>query len=383
MNYGVFPRAGSPFWWIYFYSAPKQRTQESSKKRRDDPLGWKQAYDLAKSKARDANAVTRGGEAKFDAWVEDWICSKLPNSNQERSRKTCLMHWRFVRAYLGSRGVDTPGGVSYNVTMEYFTWRQQNKRLPQRPRVQTAVTEIALLRRVMYEAVRRGFAHENPIRELELVRPKPKEKPEITPKEEAIIRAELKRREGGLPLTERWMTISFEIAIRHGWRIAETSFPLERIDFKRWTVQVHQKGDRWRTVPVHPDLRPLFTELRRLGATRSCVFPKNNVQRASYQWSLMLVGCERDKVVGLLPHLCFHCCRVTVISRMLREGIPERLVMEWVGHASSAVHRIYQRVRSDDLGRCILPSGASIDLGRRPSGARRTAASVRAKPSRR
>lgn len=376
MNYGVFPRNGSPFWWIYFYTAPKKRVQQSSKKRRDDPLGWKQAYDMAKGNARDLGALGRAGNALWDTWVDDWISSKMPNASQARSRSTCLRHWHFIRAFLGSRGVDTPTGVSYNIAMEYFEWRKTNKRFPARPRMQTAVTEVALLRRVMHEAVRRGFAHQNPIAHMELVRPKHKEKPEMTTKEEAIIRAELGRREGALPITERWMTVAFEIAIRHGWRIAETSFPIERIDFKTWMVSVHQKGDRWRTVPLHTELRPLFAALRKAGAKMSCVFPEGSAQRASYHWSMMLLGCERDNVKGILPHLCFHCCRVTVISRMARAGIPERLIMEWVGHASTAVHRIYQRVRSDDLERCILPSGSSIDL--RSSGVRRTSGSGRA-----
>jgi integrase len=381
MNYGVFPRTGSPFWWIYYYTGPKQRVQESSKKRRDDPLGWKQAYDLAKSKARDFGALGRAGNAVWDSWVEEWIESRMPNDNQLKSRKTALQHWRFIRAFLGDRGVDSPVGLSYNLAMEYFAWRKENKRLPSRPKVQTAVTEMALLKRVMHEAVRRGFAHANPIADMELVRPKHKEKPEIMPEEEALIRQELTRREGHLPLTERWMTVSFEIAIRHGWRIAETSFPLSRINFTTWQVSVHQKGDRWRTVPVHPELRPMFTELRRLGAKLSCVFPDNSQQRASYWWSMMLRGCERDNVAGILPHLCFHCCRVTVISRMARAGIPERLIMEWVGHASTAVHRIYQRVRADDLEKCILPSGFSIALP--PSDAPRTSGIGQAKPSRR
>ncbi len=378
MNYGVFKRENSPFWWIYFYSAPKERVQQSSKKRRDDPLGWKQAYDLAKSKARDFEAVDRGGNALWDTWVEGWLESRLPNDHQKKSRKTTLQHWRFIRAFLGSKGVDTPAGVSYNIAMEYFAWRKQHKRLPGRPKVQTAVTEMAMLKRVMREAVNRGFAHRNPLDQMELIRPKPREKPEISPDEENIIRAAISQREGQLPLTERWMTISFEIAIRHGWRIAETAFPLKRIDFTTWRVLVHQKGDRWRTVPVHPELRPLFTELHRLGAKVSCVFPKNSVQRASYAWSMLLRGCARDKVVGILPHLCFHCCRVTVISRMARAGVSERLIMEWVGHASTAVHRIYQRVRSDDLEKCILPSGHAIALP--PNAAPRTSGAAPTTP---
>lgn len=382
MNYGVYARPNSPFWWIYYYTGPKNRVQESSKKPRADPLGWKHAHDLAKAKAGEFAALESVGSkgGLWDVWVEDWLLSRLPNDNQLKSRRTVLQHWRFIRAFLGSKGVDAPVGLTYGLAMEYFEWRKTNKRLPSRPKVQTAVTEMALLKRVMNEAVRRGFVPANPLSGMELVRPRHREKPEITPDEEAVIRRALAAREGHLPLTERWMTISFEISIRHGWRMAETSFPLSRIDFDAWKVLVHQKGDRWRTVPVHPELRPMFTELKRLGATLSCVWPKNNVQRAAYAWSLLLRGCERDNVKGLLPHLCFHCCRVTVISRMARAGVAERLVMEWVGHASTAVHRIYQRVRTDDLDRCILPSGASIDLGPPPSDARQTSASAPAKP---
>lgn len=382
MNYGVFKRPNSPFWWIYYYTGPKKRAQESSKKRRTDPLGWKQAYDVAKMKAKDADAIGRSGNGSWDQWVEDWISSKMPEDRQVLSRKTSIQHWRFVRAFLGARGVDAPNGVSYNLTIEYFEWRKLHKRLPSRPKVQTAAIEVALLRRVMHEAVRRGFCHTNPIAHLEVVRPSPREKPEMNPEEEAVIRQELAKREGELPLTQRWMTVSFEIAIRHGWRIAETCFPLSRINFSKWTILVHQKGDRWRTVPVHTELRPMFSELRRLGAKVSCVFPDGSTQRASQQWSFLLHGSPRpkDKLPGILPHLCFHCCRVTVISRMARAGIPERLIMEWVGHASTAVHRIYQRVRFDDLDRCILPGTASIELRPQPSAEQRTLATAAATP---
>jgi len=366
MGFGVYKRGNSPYWWIWFGTG-KDRAFESSGKRRTDPLGWKHAYDLARARAGDAASAGNSKSARWDAWVEDWLRIRMPDERQARSLRLNLMHWRFIRAFLGDRGVLEPKGVTYALAMDYLVWRQKNRRLPQRPKVQTSVIEVKLLKRVLSEAVNRGFIPKNPLAELKLTAPKHKEKPEITPEEEAIIRAALAKREGHLPVTERWMTISFLFGIRHGWRIAETSFPLKRVNFQTWDVLVHSKGDRWRTVPVHPELRPILSELKESGAALSCVFPENSSQRASYHWSMLLRGCERDNVKGILPHLSHHCGRVTVISRLARAGVPERVVMEFVGHWSVSCHRIYSRVAHGDLQRCILPDAPPIEAPPSPS----------------
>jgi integrase len=49
-----------------------------------------------------------------------------------------------------------------------------------------------------------------------------------------------------------------------------------------------------------------------------------------------------------LPHLCFHCTRVTFITRGARAGVPESAMMKLVNHASKEVHRIYQRLAPAD-----------------------------------
>lgn len=46
---------------------------------------------------------------------------------------------------------------------------------------------------------------------------------------------------------------------------------------------------------------------------------------------------------------------MTVITRLARSGVPEAKAMKFVGHASTEIHRIYQRLSVDDLACCHDP----------------------------
>jgi integrase len=50
-----------------------------------------------------------------------------------------------------------------------------------------------------------------------------------------------------------------------------------------------------------------------------------------------------------IPRYCFHCLRVTYISRGIRSGVPENMMMRLVNHASTTINRIYQRHNLADL----------------------------------
>jgi hypothetical protein len=67
-----------------------------------------------------------------------------------------------------------------------------------------------------------------------------------------------------------------------------------------------------------------------------------------------------------LRHLCFHCTRVTVITRLCRANVSESQAMRFVGHASETIHRVYQRLRAEDVSACVsalrIPSSESSDL---------------------
>jgi hypothetical protein len=95
------------------------------------------------------------------------------------------------------------------------------------------------------------------------------------------------------------------------------------------------------TTALHPNLKPLMKELRDADATHTCHLPK----MAGKDWFFLF---RKAGVMGA----SFHCTRVTVITRMAREGVPIQQTMRYVNHSSRAVHAIYQKLRPEDLAAC-------------------------------
>lgn len=348
-DYSVYPRKDSPYWWIaYTDPTTLRRTAKSSRQRREDPLGYKHALDLARTKAEDGRAMRHAAAGSgWDAWVETWIRGKFSEPHHARSLAAELHRWRFVRAFLAERKVPGPPGVTYQLGLDFMMWRQQHKTRSGKGGFNNALGELRLLGRVMREAVRRGFVTASPLERMGLKRKKSPEKPELTDAEIAAIRAALAAREDDKPITEQWMTVTFEIALHQGCRHAETSLPLSDIDERAGTITLRQKGDRVFTTRLHDGLRPLIARLRAAGATRTCSHPP----MAGKLWHWFFKGRPERNQPGVAPRVCFHCTRVTVITRMARAGVPIQQAMAYVGHADHEIHRIYQRLQAPDLSR--------------------------------
>jgi integrase len=48
-----------------------------------------------------------------------------------------------------------------------------------------------------------------------------------------------------------------------------------------------------------------------------------------------------------MPHLCFHCTRVTFVTRCYEAGIRQSDVMRLVGHSTYSAHQVYPRLEAD------------------------------------
>jgi integrase len=196
----------------------------------------------------------------------------------------------------------------------------------------TALTELKVFSAIMQEAVRRGFIQANPAVRLGLKRTPPKQKSEISDDEVAKIEAALKE-------CDEWMRDCWLVAMRQGCRVSETAAPLRNIDTKAKTISFDVKGGKIHTAPLHDDLLPLVARARKAKRKTLVVLPPY----APKKWHQFF------RRIGL-PHLSFHCTRVTVVTKLARSGAPIYQTKAYVGHASDTVHAIYQRLTSADVG---------------------------------
>ncbi len=346
----VYRRKDSPFWWVKYWCPVKLGwAAKSSGHRFDDPLGYKRAVAMARELSADAvSARTVAPSARWDSWVKAWL--EMKHQNSPKTLVSESNRWEWLDSFLTQKKVYGPQGVTYPLGLDYMTWRTgQVKRVSKKhPCHNTALAELRLLGRIMREAVHRGFITTSPLERMGIKKQRPAEKPEMTDADVAAIRAALAEKEGHLPLQDRWMTISFEIALHQGCRVSETSLPLSDIDLEARRITFHAKRAKVFTTTLHPSLVPLIQQLKATGAERTCTLPK----MATRDWHLLLKGRLERNRKGVCPHLTFHSTRVTVITRMARAGVPIQQAMAYVGHADQTVHRIYQRLQADDLTRC-------------------------------
>ena len=104
---------------------------------------------------------------------------------------------------------------------------------------------------------------------------------------------------------------------------------------------------------AHSNLIPLIERLKSTGRTRTFDMPA----QIGREWTRFF------RKIGL-GHLCFHCTRVSVVTRLCRAGVSQPQAMRFVGHASETIHRIYQRLRAEDVSACV--SALRIPLSENP-----------------
>jgi site-specific recombinase XerD len=334
----LYKRPNSSFWYIKCKGVPGK----STKYRHAIPAQTKKARVLLRERQLLELKQEKGSEqGAWKVWVEKFLEGQYQTQTKTLHRyKTC---WRNLSAYLEEKEVSAPHQLTFDDCMNYMEWRKSGQ--PQigiyKCKHNTARLDLKILHLICEHAIKRGLILANPCRKLGIKRHKSPEKPELTDEDIALIRKKLV--ELKLPT---WMSRSFEIAIHQGVRLSETSFPLSRIDWKNETIEFHAKRDQRYSVGIHPKLLPLLKKLKKEKCLMTCDLPK----MASKEWWRFF------KKIGLHQKgVSFHCTRVTVITRLIREGHSEAAVRNVVHHASTEVNRIYQRLGVDD-SRPILAS---------------------------
>lgn len=364
-GYSVFMREGRAAWYVKFIDPDTLGWKsEATAFMISDPAGKRKATRFAEGKAdefRRMGKINRG--QAWSHWVRDFLEGRY-RGDQALTRTRYINAWDSLEVYLNEKRIRTPAELDYNGVFAYLAWRKDQKRsCGKKIQHNTCVTEIRILGVIVREAVRRGFAVANPVDRCGIKREEGAIKPELKAEEIALIRASVNKKESALPLRERWMTISFEIAMHQSVRLSETQVPLDRIDENKGVVVWHAKGrnGQKKIYPsaLHPELVPLIRALRAAGATHTCHHPK---MAAKLWWALR-------QEIGL-EHTTFHSTRVTVISEMARRGVPQSQAMAFAGHSSWLVHQVYQRLVPPDLRQAVaaIQFGTNLSLpGATPS----------------
>jgi len=325
----LYKRARSPYWWIRMKVSGEWKSKNTGL-RWDSLLDTKRAKILALDRSVEESAKDSPREETGWGWVPAWLNTGRISPLTASAR---ALHWRHIRDFLLENEILSPTAVRHLHAQEYIAKRTATKRhngkLISR---NTAIMELKTFKSVLTEAVNRGIIEAPPFSRVKLQRDAPAEKPEITADEQSIIEAALDREPA-------WMQRSWLIAMSTGCRLRETRIELRNVSGTTISFP-SPKGGRKKAyaVPIPASLVPLFAEMRRKRQKITLEFPF----QPSRQWGLFF------QRLGL-SHLCFHCTRVTFITRLARAGAPLSTAMRLVNHASTAVHRIYQRVQLHDL----------------------------------
>ena len=340
MIISAFTRADSPFVRIQFLQ-PGRIKKEYFKTsiRKDDP-------DRKRKVALELNRIGRellsvdGGEHRSDSgwsWVGPWMRRKYRAT--PATLRAYEMHWQALIPFLEEVGVEGPGALTREDCFAYTDWRTDQVKEKSRKHVSinTALGELKILGMVMDEAIKRGTATGNPARKMGIKKDDPPVKPELSDSDIAKIRAAL----AGKP---EWMRTSFEIALATGLRFADTRIPRAAVDLAQNMIYLEKpKGGRRRafSIPIYKSIAPMIAAFMKSG--RKFIWELEGNTPASICW----LKFWRDEV--RIPGACFHCTRVTFITRGMRAGVPESVMMKMVNHGSKLISRIYQRWNVDDV----------------------------------
>lgn len=327
----------SKFWHMKFKDTEGVWRLRSTRLLRADPQQTAEARVMeAKLNAAqveqnlDKHAAERGW-----GFVEQYLqtfSSKPSTQNTYRNR------WNWISLFLAEKKLRTPQVIEYEHANAYIKWRTEwEKRTGKTVCRNTAIYDVKFFAQLMEEAKRRKLCASNLLVKLKLIKDDPEEKPEITDAEFQIILPALET----LPPEKQWMKYSFLIAMQTGCRLGDTRMEKMLWDFERNTITfLDPKGGKKRnfSVPMPAALRPLLLNIQ-----EKKLQPQLKFQfQPSRKWQHFFHTLRLD-------HLCFHCLRVTFITRLARRAVPLSHAMRLVNHASTTVHRIYQRLSVDDV----------------------------------
>jgi site-specific recombinase XerD len=343
-----YERKDSPMIWIQYGQDYEDRRYLRTTIRKNDPdkkrkiraeLRRIEAQLLPIAEVSERNGAYRDGWR----WVAGYLATRY--ANKQRTAQVYLAQWRSLRAFLDEKEIDSPAMLTREIVFEYPDWRcsQVKQKSRRNPKINTAIGELKLLGLVMDEAIRRKLANENPARSLGIVPELGELKPELTDAQIDLVFRELAK-EGK---NKGWMRKSFELALNTGLRFNETRLHRSQVRQMNADIVIEKpKGGRKRefAIPIYDSIRSVIDEFVESGREYFWTTPASTLTGLAWSNFMERIGL---KALGIT----FHSTRITFITRGMRAGIPESVMMKMVNHADKDVSRIYQRWTSEDVKR--------------------------------
>ncbi len=336
----------SPFWWVKFRNTSGAICYESTGFLHGNGDGTRRAQELeARKTLEERQSTTTNQSERWDVWVLQFIADRYKHQTNSRTRYGVA--WRTLRMYLDEIEITLPRQLMYIHCTNYLNWREKSDKPNGKYNAghNTAVLELKFLALVMKEAVRRGFAHGNPCRELELTRVPTKKFPQYSDDDIQLIVEGIHKEPKP---KKKFLWPSFLIAYYHGVRLNETNVNPAR-DVRGNTITFHQKGGKVRVKPLHPELVELFQPLVARKAKETFPQPKSFAK----EWFNFLHRCGMK---ALKPEACFHSLRVTVQNRLRRAGVKKEIRKAYLSHdGADDVNELYDRIEEDEMLVCHTP----------------------------
>jgi integrase len=325
----LYKRSNSPYWWV----SVKERNGWVKKR-----TGWlfRNPVDTAKAKtfvAGQSLAEGRNTELSVGtSWVEPVIRN---HPICEKTITRYLEQWRFLDQFMTENRIALHNFAPHNADL-YIQWRTSTRKCRIKNTCRnTALQELKFLKFVQKQARLRGKMVDRPMDDY-VVRLSPqKKKPALTDEQIYKMRDALQN-------YPSWMSACFEIGLATGARLQECSIPCDCINLEYKTITFpNPKGGESKsfTIPIPKSILPLLTAIKASGAKNTCDIPPT---KASFKWRKFF-----DRLG--MKDVCFHCLRVTRVTRMRIAGVPAPDARRLVNHSSELIHRLYDRHQVEEL----------------------------------
>lgn len=277
---------------------------------------------------------------KSDAWV-DSVIANLPVSPRTVIRY--MEMWGWIQKFCTRRHIKLSQFAPHQADL-YLDWRTSTKIFSSKNiSKNTALQELKFVKYLQRHARLRGKMKSRPMDDYTIRLAARRMKPALSDEQIDRIRV-------ALVSAPEWMAVSFEIGLATGARLQECAIPCRCIDLQSKTILFESpKGGFGKafTIPIPATILPLLTAIKNSGKEKTCEIHKT---KASFRWRRFF-----DRLG--MRDVCFHCLRVTRVTRLRQAGVPAPDARRLVNHSSELIHRLYDRHQVEEL-RQYVDAGA-------------------------